>query len=648
MTLADTPLIPRSTLFGNPERGGCQISPCGRWLAFVAPLEGVMNLWVCDIAEDIEAAFAAARPLTRDRNRGVYSFAWTYDGVHLIYVQDQNGDENEHLYAVPAAGGEVRALTPHEGAKVSVQAVSRKRPESVLVTMNKRDPRYPDLFRIDLASGEMTLVCENAGFWGFITDDDYQVRVGIASQPDGRVLLQKPDGDGWTTWRTISVVDAPNTTPAALSADGNALYIFDSRGRDTAALVRYDLNGDPDEGVVLAEHPGADITGLWTDPVTHEPLAWSATWERREIHVMDDRIRLDVEHLDQQGLGQWGVGSRTADDKVWIISASTDVTPTRYYRYERETRTLTRLYDVRPELSGVPLARMQSTTLKSRDGLDLVTYLTLPVHADVKDQPLTSTEPLPLVLFVHGGPQDRDGWGYNPYHQWMANRGYAVLSVNFRASTGFGKAFVAAGDGEWGGKMDDDLVDAVDWAVAQGVADPERICIMGGSYGGYAVLWSMTAHPEKYCCGVDIVGPSNLETLAASIPPYWEAAKNIFFRMIGDPGTPEGLARMKARSPVYQAGRIARPLLIGQGANDPRVKQAESDQMVEAMKANGVPVTYVLFPDEGHGFHRPANDIRFNAITEDFLAKYLGGRSQPLAEGEVDGNTAVMVENSLD
>lgn len=647
MTLAETAIIPRSTLFGNPKRAGCQISPCGRWLAFAAPLEGVMNLWVCEIADDMEAAFASARAVTADKGRGVYQFAWAYDEVHLLYIQDKNGDENEHLYAVPAAGGDVRDLTPFEGAKVGVQSVSRKRPDEVLVTINQRDPRYPDLYRISLITGEAELIQENTGFWGFITDDDYVVRATLAPQPDGRIEVQKPVGDGWTTWRTIAVEDAPNTSPAALGADGRTLYMLDSRGRDKAALIKYDLQGDPDQGELIAEHDGADIIGLWGDPVTHEPLAWSATRERREIHVLDDSIRADVEFLNAQGLGQWSVGSRVKDDSVWVISASTDTAPTTFYLYVRDSQALTKLYDVRPELADKPLARMQSTTLRSRDGLDLVSYLTLPVHADVLDEPLTSREPLPLVLFVHGGPQDRDHWGYNPYHQWLANRGYAVLSVNFRASTGFGKAFVQAGDGEWGRRMDDDLVDALDWAVERGIADPERLCIMGGSYGGYATLWSMTAHPERYACGVDIVGPSNLETLAASIPPYWEAAKQQFFRMIGDPSTQDGLALMKERSPVHFAGNIAKPLLIGQGANDPRVKQAESDQMVEAMKANSVPVTYVLFPDEGHGFHRPANNIIFNAITEDFLAKYLGGRSQPLEDGEVEGNTAIFVENSL-
>lgn len=646
MSLNDIDLIPRSVLFGNPERGGCQISPCGRWLAFVAPRDGVMNLWVCDIGPDMEAALASARPITEDRGRGVYQFFWAYDGVHLLYLQDRDGDEDEHLYAVPAAGGETRDLTPFDGARATVNSVSRKHPGSLLITLNRRDPAFADLFRLDLADGALTLVRENPGFFGFVVDDDYGIKLALAPQPDGSIEIQKPEGEGWATWRVIAESDSTNTWPQVLAADGRTLYMLESRGRDTAALVSYDLEGDSGTPTVIGEHPRADITGVWTDIVTHAPLAWTATVERREIHVIDARIQPDVDFLDGQGFGQWGIANRTDDDRLWIVSASTDVTPTRFHLYDRETRSLQKLYDVRPALAAAPLARMQSKTLRSRDGLDLVSYLTLPVHAD-RGEGEAPSEPLPLVLVVHGGPHARDAWGYDPTHQWLANRGYAVLTVNFRGSTGFGKAFVAAGDGQWGARMDDDLVDSVEWAVARGVADPDRICIMGASYGGYAALWGMTAHPALYACGVDIVGPSNLETLAASIPAYWESAKAQLFRMIGNVETDEGRALMKARSPVHRAGRIAKPLLIGQGANDPRVKQAESDQMVEAMKANGVPVTYVLFPDEGHGFQRPANSIRFNAVTEDFLAKYLGGRSQPLAPGEVDGHTAVLVEDSL-
>jgi dipeptidyl aminopeptidase/acylaminoacyl peptidase len=644
MQLEDVPLLPRSKLFGNPARGGCQVSPDGRWLGFVAPFNGIMNVWVCELGAPLDSA----RRITEDRNRGIYSFNWAYDGVHILYQQDENGDENSHVFAVPAAGGGTRDLTPFRGARALLQGLSRKHPGTALVGINRRDARFPDLFRLDMATGSLALVRENPGFLAFVTDDDFNVRLAFAPHANGGRVLLKPSGDEWVPWKHVSALDSANTFPHNIHADGCTLYMLDSTGRDTAALVSYDLDSGSDTGTVIGEHRHADVTGVWLHIDTHAPLAWSATYERREIHVVDESIRKDVEFLDVQMLGEWSVGSRTADDQIWIISASSDTSPASFYSYDRRAQKLAKLYEARPELAGAPLARMQHTTIKSRDGLDLVVYLSLPVHADRREEPLKSNELLPLVLHVHGGPQARDSWGYDAQHQWLANRGYAVMSVNFRASTGFGKSFIAAGDGQWGARMDDDLVDAVTWAVGRGIADPARICVMGGSYGGYATLWSMTAHPQLYACGVDIVGPSNLETLAASVPPYWEAAKSQLFRMIGDESTEAGRALMKERSPVHRAGLIRKPLLIGQGANDPRVKQAESDQMAAAMKANGVPVTYVLFPDEGHGFHRPPNNIRFNAITELFLSKYLGGRFEPITPGEVDGNTAVLVEDSID
>jgi len=606
-----------------------------------------MNLWVTERGTDPASSLAAARRITDDRGRGIYSFSWSHDGVHLLYSQDANGDENNHLFAVPAAGGAARDLTPFAGAKASVQALSRKHRGSVLITLNNRDPRFADLYRVDIATGELTLVQENARFYGFVTDDDFAVRLAFSPQADGGRSLLKPVNGDWEPWLDIAAMDAPNSYPVALHANGRTLYMLNSSGRDTAALVSYDLDDSDAQATVLAQHERGDINGVWGDLHTHEPLAWTATIEKRELHVLDSRLQDDVTYLNAQGLGEWGVSSQTDDETVWVVRASRDTSPATYYLYERSRAKLTKLYDAVPALVDAPLARMQHTSLKSRDGLDMVSYLTLPVHADRPAPPLTSSEPLPLVLFVHGGPQDRDYWGYQPYHQWLANRGYAVLSVNYRGSTGFGKAYIKAGDGQWGGKMDDDLVDAVQWAIERGIADPARICIMGGSYGGYATLWSMTANPGLYACGVDIVGPSNLETLAASIPPYWEAAKVMFFKMIGDPATPEGQALQRERSPVHRASSIAKPLLIGQGANDPRVKQAESDQMVAAMKANGVPVSYILFPDEGHGFHRPANNIYFNTVTETFLSKYLGGRCEAPVAGESEGNTAVIVEDSL-
>jgi dipeptidyl aminopeptidase/acylaminoacyl peptidase len=381
------------------------------------------------------------------------------------------------------------------------------------------------------------------------------------------------------------------------------------------------------------------------DVRTKAPLAYSVNYERNRYFALDAAVQADLDVLDGAGIGDWEVQSRTDDDRVWVIGTDADTAPAAAYLYDRDTRTLEKLYDSRPDLAAAPLAAMHPVVIDARDGLKLVCYLTLPKGSDAAT-PGRPAQALPMVLFVHGGPWARDSFGYNSYHQWMANRGYAVLSVNYRASTGFGKAFLNAGDKEWGGKMDDDLLDAVDWAIGAGIADAEWIAIMGGSYGGYATLASLTRNPTKYACGVDIVGPSNLETFSSSIPPYWETARAMVVKMIGDSATEDGLALMRERSPVNHADQLSCPLLIGQGANDARVKQAESDQMVAALKAKGIPVTYVLFPDEGHGFARPENNIAFNAITEQFLAAHLGGRAEPIGGEELSRSTAQILEGA--
>jgi dipeptidyl aminopeptidase/acylaminoacyl peptidase len=631
--MTEAPLIPRAHLFANPPRAGMQISPDGHWLAWLANGDGVMNIWAAPRAHPEQQ-----RQVTFDRHRGVHGFSWTYVPGLLLYAQDQDGDENWQIHAADVVKGEQRTLTPVEnGVRANIFAISRKLRDRVLITMNKRDPRYPDLYSLDLFSGVLQVLEENSGFAQFLTDDDFRVRMAMRSTPLGGMQLLTRDNDlQWQVWLEFSPEDARTSGPTHFSADGKLLYLRDSRGRDTTALTAIDIATGKVE--VLAGDARADIGGTINDPVSYRPLAYGVTYERYRMHVLDESIRADVDFLDAQDIGEWGLSSRTEDNRLWLVSASSDIRPSATWLYDRKVGKLSKLYDVRPDLAEAPLARMQAVTIVARDGLKLVSYLTRPCNRDFNEQPI------PLVLHVHGGPWARDHFGYNATHQWLANRGYAVLSVNFRSSTGFGKSFIRAGNGEWGRKMDEDLEDAVQWAVDQGIADPKRLAIFGASYGGFAVLSALSRYSHRYACGIDVVGPSNLQTLLASVPSYWESARAMQHQAIGNPETPEGRALLHARSPLHRAKSIRVPLLIAQGANDPRVKQAESEQMVKALKDGGVSVVYALYPDEGHGFVREPNRMSFNALVESFLARHLGGRDEGWSEGDFPGNTLRIVE----
>ncbi|MCB9792803.1 MAG: S9 family peptidase [Alphaproteobacteria bacterium] len=619
-----TPLIPRARLFGNPDRAMVRLTPDGRHLAWIAPRDGVLNLWVAP-TEDLDAA----RPLTKDTGRGIRMHfpAWTSE--HLVYLQDEGGDENWRLRSVNLVTGEDVALTPAEGVAAQILGGSADHPHEIVVGLNDRVPELHDVYAIDLRSGERRLLLENPGYLGFLIDDDHQVRMAMAYTPDGGTQLVQLTEAGPQPFLTVPMADSLTTAPHHFDRSGERLYLLDSRGRDTAALFELDMGAEDPlaEAKLLVEDAKADVTEVLTDPATGRVQAAAATWDRRRWSVLDPAVAADFERLEGQGEGELQVVSRTADDARWVVAFMGHDGPIRYHLYERASGALRFLFLNRSDLEGQPLAAMRPLVIPARDGLELVSYLTLP-----RDAGETPEAPLPLVLLVHGGPWARDSWGYDPYHQWLANRGYAVLSVNFRGSTGFGKRFLNAGNLAWGAEMHDDLLDAVQHVVEAGIAHPKRIAIMGGSYGGYATLVGLTFTPEVFACGVDIVGPSNLETLLATIPPYWGPAAELFYKRVGDPRTEEGQALLKARSPLTYVDRIERPLLIVQGANDPRVKRAESDQIVEAMRERGIPVRYLLYPDEGHGLARPENNLSFAALTEAFLGEHLGGRVQPLGE----------------
>ncbi len=639
-TLHDTPLIPplipREHLFGNPTRAGGQISPDGQWLSWLAPDNGVLNVWMAprDKPDD-------ARVMTKSTDRPISSYSWSPNSDSLLYIQDKDGDENYLLYQVDVASGEERTLTPFEDTRVQIVGASEHIRDTILVGLNNRDARYHDIWSLNLESGDLTLVYENTSYAGFLSDDDLQLRLAIRpNEAGGQDFFHIVDGTVEDEpFIATGLDDALTTGPAGFTRDGSTLYWLDSRNRDTAALTAVDVaSGDTR---VVAENEQADIGGTIRDRKSGEVLAYSVNYLRTQWEALDAKIGASLDWLGERLKGDFGISSRTDDDSIWIVWNDPLTAPSRTFIYNRKADTLTDFYTGRPELEGAALQPMHTLEIKARDGLTLPSYLTLPPASDPEHSGVPQA-PVPMVLLVHGGPWARDSYGFNSYHQWLANRGYAVLSVNFRGSTGFGKSFIEAANLEWGAKMHDDLIDAVEWAVDQGIAERDKIAIMGGSYGGYAALAGLTFTPEVFACGVDIVGPSNLETLLETIPPYWEPVVRQFHDRMGNPNTDDGLKMLKDRSPLHSADKIVRPLLIGQGANDPRVNQAESDQIVAAMEAKEIPVTYILYPDEGHGFAKPENSIAFNAITENFLATCLGGRAEPVGETVTKSNAEIV------
>lgn len=624
---ADANLIPRETLFGNPDKAAPQISPDGKWIAYLAPVAGVLNVVVAPLSDPTKST-----PATHDTARPVTFFTWTRQPNVLLYLQDTKGDENFHAYAVTLPGGTPKDLTPYPNIRANLHDTSPRHPDEVVIDMNDRDPNYADVYRVNLTTGARTLVQKNDGYRGFVLDDDFHVHLGVKSNPDGGKTYFSPGAKKAfdDPYMTVAFEDMSSVAMYGYDDKGKTIYVLDGRGRDTVALVAMDAATK--KVTVLAEDPKSDVeTGL-ADPKTHRPLLAMTDYERRAFVALDPRWKPDLDYLKTVVPGaDFGITPCSDDLKHCIATFIVSDGPVRYYAYDRTAHKATFLFSDNPKLEGLPLAKMHAVTIPSRDGLSLVSYLTLPAGSDA-DGDGKPDHALPMVLFVHGGPWGRDEWGYNPDHQWLANRGYAVLSVNYRGSTGFGKKFVNAGNLEWAGKMHDDLVDAVAWAIKAGIADERKVAIYGGSYGGYATLVGLTFTPDTFACGVDVCGVSDLVTFEQTLPPFFTSQIEMLAKRIGDARTEDGRKLLESRSPLTRANAITRPLLIGQGANDPRVKRAESDQIVKSMQANGIPVTYLVFSDEGHGFLRPENDTAFRAVQETFLAQCLGGKYQPAGD----------------
>lgn len=631
-------LIPRDLLFGNPERFRGRISPDGDRISFVAPVDGVMNVWVGP-ADDLDAA----KPVTRDTSRGVRLYYWSARDDVLLYARDVGGDENDHIHAVDLSTGQGRDLTPFAGARSVVYEISWSRPDEIAVGINARNPQYFDVYRSNIRTGQLEFVYQNDGYESFIVDDDLNIRAALKRTPDGGGEIHRADNDkdgkiSFTAIATVPPEDARNTNMVAMMPGGERLYLLDSRDRDKAALVALKLSDGSVE--IIAEDARADVASVLLEPTTNELIGYSVNYQRARWYGVGDRNVTAFERLEDQLAGDANILGMTRDGDQWVMAVEAPDDPLPYYLFDRANGKGRRLFSSYPGLAGQPLQPMWPQVIGTRDGLSMVSYLTLPAEAD-RDGDGRADRPVPMVLLVHGGPWGRDTYGYSASHQWLANRGYAVLSVNYRGSTGFGKNFLDASRQQWAATMHDDLIDAIGWAVEQGIAEADKVAIMGGSYGGYATLVGLTFTPERFACGVDIVGPSNLVTLLNSIPPYWASVLDEFARNIGDPRTEEGRELLMSRSPITRVDAIQRPLLIGQGANDPRVKQAESDQIVEAMQKKGLPVTYVLFPDEGHGFARAENRLAFFGIAEAFLSECLGGAYQPIGDA-LDGSSTTV------
>lgn len=619
-------LIDRDLLFGDPEISGAYLSPDGKFLAFIKPYNGTRNLWVKGLNEP----FDKARPMTNEQARPVRSYSWSRDGKYLLYAQDKGGDENFNIYALnPAeslAAGQLvptaRDLTGLKGVRVIIVHEPLTDPNTLYIGLNDRDKAWHDLYKLNLTTGEKTLVRQNTdrlGAWIFDWND--QLRLASRANPDGSTEWLRVEGDKMTPFYKTSIDE--QSSVAGFAKDNRRVYLVTNQGvaRDRAEIVLLDPATGKEEAYQTDPLKRVDVGGLRLSEKTREPLFVSFEDDRMRRVWKDKAFEQDFQKASAQlkGLDVRPV-SNTTDERLWLLAANSATQPAVTYLYDRQTKQLTKQYETRPQLKAADLADMTVVRYKSSDGLEIPAYLTLPKGVAAKN--------LPVIIFPHGGPWGRDAYGFNAFHQFLANRGYAVLSPNFRASTGYGKKFLEAGNGEWGRKMQDDLTWGVKYLIAEGIADPKKVGIMGGSYGGYATLAGVTFTPDLYAAGVAIVAPSNLTTLLNAIPPYWEAMRKQMYARMADPGTEVGRAALARMSPLTAADKIKTPLMVVQGANDPRVNKAEADQIVVALRDRNYPVQYLLAPDEGHGFARPVNNMAMLAAAEKFLAGHLGGRFQ--------------------
>jgi dipeptidyl aminopeptidase/acylaminoacyl peptidase len=610
------PLIPRKVLFGNPEKTAPQISPDGKRLVYLAPVNGVLNVWVKTVGKNDD------QPVSNDINRGIRSAWWAHNNKHVLYWQDKGGNENWHIFRIDPESKQVVDLTPFDNVRIFVYASSKKFPNELLIGMNKNNKLLFDVYWLNIETGKIEFIEKNPGnIEDWVADHNFKIRAARTMNEDGSVTLltRNTIRDAWkeaVTWKLedgLKVDCGGFTKDEGFSPDNKKLYLHDARKSNTAQFIEYDIVTGSEK--VLVHDPLFDVDNLICDS-ENKPLAARINKERTYRVALDSEFEIHLKNILAIDDGDLYICNQSDDDRYWVVYFEHDNRSAAYYLYDKETQKSEFLFYPRPELNEYKLSEMEPISFTSRDGLKIHGYLTCPLGKQRQN--------LPLVLCVHGGPWGRDLWGYNPEVQWLTNRGYACLQVNYRGSGGYGKAFLNAGDREWSNKMHNDLIDAVNWAIVQDIADPKKIAIWGWSYGGYAALVGATFTPDVFCCAVDICGPCNLVTIIKSFMPYMVNLRKQFYLRVGDPE--KDVDFLKSCSPLFKVDNIKIPILIGHGVNDVRVKLAEAEQIVAAMKAKGLPYEYVLFPDEGHGFTKPENRLKFYAIAEKFLAKHLGGR----------------------
>lgn len=618
-------IIPRKILFGPADKTNVKLSSDGKYISYLASDQNVIKLWITPIND-----LSKARIIINNTERGIRHYYWSGNSQHLIYLQDNEGDENNRIYSYNFNTDNTKLLTSNLGTKSIIYKIGKNK---LIIGLNERNKKYFDVYEINLENYDKKLLYENNQFSNFLIDDNLKIRFGVLINKEGDKEYFELKNEEWKFFMKIPFEDAATSNIIKFSKDGNRAYFLDSRESNTASLKILDI--DTKEFKIIAEDKQADVQIFTSDPNTKNIQAIITDYDKKLYRILDESIRPDIDFLINDKLGDLSILKRANDDKTWLISYHNDVNPIKYFIYDRLKKKLEFLFSSRSKLDNYTMLPMHSVIIKSRDGLDLVSYITFPTKREIFEE---TAKPMPLVLLVHGGPWSRDYFGFNNLHQWLANRGYTVLSVNFRGSTGFGKQFLNAGNMEWGGKMQDDLIDAVNWSIANKIADPNKICIMGSSYGGYAALTGLSFTPNFFACGVSIAGPSNLQTLMNNLPSTWQTKSYRYKKIIGVWDSDEGKEFLKIRSPLTFAHDINKPLFIAHGANDPRVLQMEADQIYNILNSQNNPVFYAVFKDEGHGLVRHESRLSLYAMIEKFLSITLGGKFEPVGSDFENAN----------